>query len=556
MSVREYIGARYVPVFAEPAEWDATRTYEPLTVVTYQGNSYTSRQAVPANIPITNTIYWAQTGNYNAQVEQYRQEVQAFDGRIDALEESEFSISDVRKYGAIEKDSTVDWNSIVAQIVQVSDCIYFPAGEWYINEQIDISGIHTIVGNGAKLTATTSIASIINFTPAHNQTGTQVSPVSCVDGIFFNGNKVAQKCLSINGANLRVSNCRFLDYINYGIYMSSLGLDCINCQFGEDSAYFGATCVGLRCTTDSHITACKFFGQKTCIQIGSNSNIVGCLFYPGDDNGNLSTAIAHYTNTKSHGINIIGNQFDTMGICFKDVCGTVCGNSFFYNTKTTIYHAEIVMFAFESSDIEYRSSMSFDDNQISIPYMANRIFHTFKALTAGATSFRSYTSEGNALFVADDAMPNTYLLFGLNSNCGNARYTDPNNFVGLFTACDNFANAALGVKMELANRGISFGLGCFVAIQSTGVNHTSDTIATDVISVLNNTNEKMYSKHVSGAGPLMLIPYNPRAISKISCNVQGTIEFRFMPVADRDSIISANSFDTSLSTLHTYTVVS
>lgn len=84
MSVREYVGARYVPLFADPLEWDATRTYEPLTVVLYQGNSYTSRQAVPANIPITNTTYWAQTGNYNAQVEQYRAEVQTFDGRIAA----------------------------------------------------------------------------------------------------------------------------------------------------------------------------------------------------------------------------------------------------------------------------------------------------------------------------------------------------------------------------------------------------------------------------------------------------------------------------------------
>lgn len=82
MSVREYIGARYVPLFADPLEWDATKTYEPLTVVLYQGNSYTSRQAVPANIPISNTTYWAQTGNYNAQVEQYRAEVETFDNRI------------------------------------------------------------------------------------------------------------------------------------------------------------------------------------------------------------------------------------------------------------------------------------------------------------------------------------------------------------------------------------------------------------------------------------------------------------------------------------------
>ena len=82
MSVREYIGARYVPLFANPITWDPTQTYEALTVVLYQGNSYTSRQAVPANIDITNQTYWAQTGNYNAQVEQYRQVVQTFDNRI------------------------------------------------------------------------------------------------------------------------------------------------------------------------------------------------------------------------------------------------------------------------------------------------------------------------------------------------------------------------------------------------------------------------------------------------------------------------------------------
>lgn len=81
-TVREYIGARYVPVFANPLEWSDTREYEPLTIVTYQGNSYTSMQYVPTGIEIANTSFWALTGNYNAQIEAYRQEVQAFDGRI------------------------------------------------------------------------------------------------------------------------------------------------------------------------------------------------------------------------------------------------------------------------------------------------------------------------------------------------------------------------------------------------------------------------------------------------------------------------------------------
>lgn len=75
MAVREYVGARYVPQFAEPAQWSNTRTYEPLTIVMNKGNSYTSRQFVPTGIDIANEQYWALTGNYNAQVEQYRKEV-------------------------------------------------------------------------------------------------------------------------------------------------------------------------------------------------------------------------------------------------------------------------------------------------------------------------------------------------------------------------------------------------------------------------------------------------------------------------------------------------
>lgn len=73
MSVREYVGARYVPIIV--GEWDRTRTYEPLMVVTYQGNSYTSRQYVPTGIEITNESYWVLSANYNAQVDAYRNEV-------------------------------------------------------------------------------------------------------------------------------------------------------------------------------------------------------------------------------------------------------------------------------------------------------------------------------------------------------------------------------------------------------------------------------------------------------------------------------------------------
>lgn len=84
MAVTQYVGARYVPLFADPLEWDKTKAYEPLTIVYHNGNSYTSRQYVPVGIEIVNTSYWALTGNYNAQIEQYRAEVQRYDARITA----------------------------------------------------------------------------------------------------------------------------------------------------------------------------------------------------------------------------------------------------------------------------------------------------------------------------------------------------------------------------------------------------------------------------------------------------------------------------------------
>ena len=85
----QYIGSRYVPLFAEPAEWNSARTYEPLTIVMHDGNSYTSRQYVPAGIEITNEKFWALTGNYNAQVEAYRKEVATYKKDTD---------SEIKKY--------------------------------------------------------------------------------------------------------------------------------------------------------------------------------------------------------------------------------------------------------------------------------------------------------------------------------------------------------------------------------------------------------------------------------------------------------------------------
>lgn len=87
--VTQYVGARYVPLFANPPQWTNDRQYEPLTIVLHQGNSFTSMQYVPVGIDIANEQFWAQTGNYNAQIEQYRQEVKEYTKKIGNIENTQ-----------------------------------------------------------------------------------------------------------------------------------------------------------------------------------------------------------------------------------------------------------------------------------------------------------------------------------------------------------------------------------------------------------------------------------------------------------------------------------
>lgn len=81
-----YVGARYVPIFC--GEWDANNTYEPLSIVTNEGNSYTSRGYVPKGIPITNGTYWALTGNFNGQLASLQEDVDANTSNITSHTES------------------------------------------------------------------------------------------------------------------------------------------------------------------------------------------------------------------------------------------------------------------------------------------------------------------------------------------------------------------------------------------------------------------------------------------------------------------------------------
>ena len=74
MAFRQYIGARYVPKF--DGTWDATKNYEPLTIVEdSNGNSYTSKKDVPAGTQLSDREYWALTSSFSGAIEQLRRDV-------------------------------------------------------------------------------------------------------------------------------------------------------------------------------------------------------------------------------------------------------------------------------------------------------------------------------------------------------------------------------------------------------------------------------------------------------------------------------------------------
>lgn len=66
-----YIGSRYVPIF--DGDWSNIKSYEPLVIVSYGNNTYTSKRPVPVGIVPTNTDYWVLTGNYNGMISHLEQ---------------------------------------------------------------------------------------------------------------------------------------------------------------------------------------------------------------------------------------------------------------------------------------------------------------------------------------------------------------------------------------------------------------------------------------------------------------------------------------------------
>lgn len=152
-NVRQYVGARYVPKFADPVTWQSNTAYEAMTIVTYNNSSYTSKIPVPATVgnPADNDSYWVLTGNYNAQVEAYRKEITDYQTEVSQSILSLQNLLDAgyksaKQYGAVG-DGVTDDTEVLQKILDSGEPLLLTAGYYKTTKALTMSNSSIIIGD-------------------------------------------------------------------------------------------------------------------------------------------------------------------------------------------------------------------------------------------------------------------------------------------------------------------------------------------------------------------------------------------------------------------------
>lgn len=345
-TARQYIGARYVPIFGrkgeDSIEWDNSLPYESLTIVLYQGNSYTSRQYVPTGVEITNDEFWAKTGDYNAQIEQYRQEVQELALTVDALDDAVDILNDtvyieqfVDYYGA-DREGNLDSSSAIAQCIEANagGTIYFSPGTYLISEPIKTPHLKSkrvsIDFNNATIIPTDNMDYIlgIGYDGVDITETAQVNKTYYKNGNFKNDSDYAARGIYVKDyyKNPAIQNMN-IDGFKIGVQLGTTAhpIDCqiTNC-FIHYSNSFDTDGVGvLQKGTDNKINDCRIYGFYKAIQMDGSSLFVDNVHNlpAGDFNADDPTSYTDLADTcfievNNYGLYISNCFCDTAGIFF------------------------------------------------------------------------------------------------------------------------------------------------------------------------------------------------------------------------------------------------
>ena len=302
---RQYVGARYVPKLM--GEWNKALQYEPLSIVTHLGNSFTSKVPVPVNIDITNNDYWVNTGNYNAQVEAYRREAleakQLANNTNTALEafkenqtntNNEFNNKIGLTTSALNELKTVVFDGDTPSVITVAksggrfhtinEAITFAKGYCSRNNRVTILICGGVYSESVVLTKNPGIdligigmPEIVSNEPYPNGAA-NIYGDTYIEGIFFHSTSESAYAFHLDGSTdtsygttVTAVNCKFTSE-----HEPALGCGCtrgcnytfINCEFyGSDGIYVHNEASANVAKQFFNAIGCKINGSQHAVAI-------------------------------------------------------------------------------------------------------------------------------------------------------------------------------------------------------------------------------------------------------------------------------------------------
>ncbi|UWG71066.1 MAG: hypothetical protein [Bacteriophage sp.] len=344
---RQYVGARYVPKIM--GEWNKALQYEALSVVTYMGNSFTSKVPVPANVEINNTDYWVNTGNYNAQVEEYRKEALA------AKELANNTNSNLQEFKKNQTNTNTELNNKInlttsalnelknvvfdgdtpsvitvakngGRFHTINEAITFAKGYCSRNNRVTILICGGVYKESIVLTKNPGIDLIgidmpeIVSDAAYPNGPANIYGDTYIEGIFFHSTSTTAYALHLDGSTdtsygttLNVVNCKFTSE-----NQPALGCGCTrgcnytfkNCEFyGSDGIYVHNEASANVTKQYFNAIGCKINGLQHAVAIDDSAQLIFgatgsplVLNFAGSYTSNINSMILfRLTNSKHYG---------------------------------------------------------------------------------------------------------------------------------------------------------------------------------------------------------------------------------------------------------------
>lgn len=374
------IGPRTVIVMADPLEWNEGTSYEYLTLVINNGNSYISKKDVPAGTPVTNKDYWVKSSDWNAQLDNIQNDIDTINDNIDIIFNKVNGFATPQMFGAVGDGSTDDSDAFNAMFSSEYTSFYIPDKIYIINKTVNLKPNIFVENHGSLLIGENA-------------------------QLYLAPNQASNYKVMWNGGTIRVNGNR----TTYGICLYDLVYSVFtNLMVRTDdgsSKYNGmyiAQNLAPNTAWDNVIQNCHF--QKACLTLeNSTDNIIAnnklwANFEPIENNsnalrlnkncGNCVIANNHFITSQygsmfyseqSEGLRFINNYFDgghsAISASVMDNC-EITGNLFFNVDISPMYVEYLRGSVISNNTFENTARM---ESGYTIPGTTNAIYADINA---------------------------------------------------------------------------------------------------------------------------------------------------------------------------------